>query len=71
MIIKLILFLVLLAVCLPGCAPDSGILTPDQVDISTADQAIKLKTKWMYSFNRRYGITIRPMKSLYIKKERR
>jgi hypothetical protein len=56
MIFKLISFLVLLAVCLPGCAPDTGTLTPDQVNISMVDQVIKVRGKITFFVENPLGV---------------
>jgi hypothetical protein len=56
MISKLILFLVLLAVCLSGCAPDTDTLTPDQVDISMVDQVVKVKGKISFFVENPMGV---------------
>jgi hypothetical protein len=53
---KLISFLVLLAVCLSGCASDTDILTPDQVDVSMVDQVIKVKGKISFFVENPMGV---------------
>ena len=56
MISRLISFLVLLAVCLSGCAPDTDTLTPDQVDISMVDQVIKVRGKITFFVENPLGV---------------
>jgi hypothetical protein len=56
MISRLISFLVLLAVCLSGCSPDTGTLTPDQVDISMVDQVIKVRGKITFFVENPLGV---------------
>ena len=56
MISKLISFLIFLAVCLSGCAPDTGTLTPDQVDISMVEQVIKVRGKITFFVENPLGV---------------
>lgn len=56
MISKLILILVLITACLSGCAPDTGTLTPDQVDISMVDQVVKVKGKITFIVENPMGV---------------
>ena len=56
MISKLISIMVLLAVCLSGCAPDGNTITPDQVDMSMIDQIVKVKGKITYAVENPMGV---------------
>jgi hypothetical protein len=55
-ILKLIPILLLLVVCLSGCAPDTDALTPDQVDISMVDQVVKVKGKITFFVENPMGV---------------
>jgi hypothetical protein len=41
---------------LPGCAPDTGTLTPDQVNISMVDQVIKVRGKITFFVENPLGV---------------
>jgi hypothetical protein len=55
-IIKLVLILVLFAVCLSGCVPDSDLLTPDQVDMSMLGKVVKVKGKITFVVKNPMGV---------------
>ena len=56
MIFTLILTLAVLITCSFGCAPDTDILTPDQIDVSMVDQVVTVKGKITYAVENPMGV---------------